>query len=240
MLATAIGRFSGWRYDLPADWVPYFYFGIGFVELIAGGAFLLGLKPNFDDQQESTRSGECQEAGSDVHRQRRAGQIAGLLKIVSTAIFFALLGGLPWLAELPAVARFSDQSRLTLEARLHTVLDSHASREVEAFLVQPEAVLAEGRLLYPRYFHRGAGMPSANSWPAYAVRDYPRTGFQLLNATLVDVLLPAREAQPLPHAARVLVLGCQREGYIEARLAAFPETVELFISDLRFEPCANP
>jgi 4-amino-4-deoxy-L-arabinose transferase-like glycosyltransferase len=34
-LATAVGRFSGWRYDLPADWAWYFYFGIG-AELLPG------------------------------------------------------------------------------------------------------------------------------------------------------------------------------------------------------------
>jgi hypothetical protein len=32
--ANGIGRFSGWRYDLPADWIAYFYFGIGFAEIL--------------------------------------------------------------------------------------------------------------------------------------------------------------------------------------------------------------
>ena len=41
-IATAIGRFSGWRYDLPADWVWYFYFGIGFAELLFQAALVLG------------------------------------------------------------------------------------------------------------------------------------------------------------------------------------------------------
>ena len=42
-LATAVGRFSGWRYDLPADWVWYFYFGIGFAELLLHVALLFGV-----------------------------------------------------------------------------------------------------------------------------------------------------------------------------------------------------
>ena len=33
-LGTAVGRFSGWRYDFPADWISYFYFGIGFAEFL--------------------------------------------------------------------------------------------------------------------------------------------------------------------------------------------------------------
>jgi len=34
-LANGVGRFSGWRYDLPADWISYFYFGIGVAEILA-------------------------------------------------------------------------------------------------------------------------------------------------------------------------------------------------------------
>ena len=41
-LANGIGRFSGWRYDLPADWVSYFYFGIGIVEIFSSFALFLG------------------------------------------------------------------------------------------------------------------------------------------------------------------------------------------------------
>jgi hypothetical protein len=33
-LANGIARFSGWRYDLPADWVAYFYFALGAAELL--------------------------------------------------------------------------------------------------------------------------------------------------------------------------------------------------------------
>ena len=45
-LATAVGRFSGWRYDLPADWVPYFYFAVGFVELLGSGGGLVRGAPS--------------------------------------------------------------------------------------------------------------------------------------------------------------------------------------------------
>ena len=41
-LANGIGRFSGWRYDLPADWVAYFYLGIGAAEILGAIALFLG------------------------------------------------------------------------------------------------------------------------------------------------------------------------------------------------------
>ncbi|MDP2777051.1 MAG: glycosyltransferase family 39 protein, partial [Anaerolineales bacterium] len=44
-LANGISRFSSWRYNLPVDWVIYFYFAIGAVEILGGLALLLGAKP---------------------------------------------------------------------------------------------------------------------------------------------------------------------------------------------------
>ena len=43
-LANGVARFSGWRYDLPADWVAYFYLAVGAAELLMIFASLLGLR----------------------------------------------------------------------------------------------------------------------------------------------------------------------------------------------------
>ncbi len=56
-LATAVGRFSGWRYDLPADWVWYFYFGIGFAELLLQAAYCLARRTTMLERSE--RSAFC-------------------------------------------------------------------------------------------------------------------------------------------------------------------------------------
>jgi hypothetical protein len=238
-LATAIGRFSGWRYDLPADWVLYFYFGIGFIEWIGLTAWLFGIK------QDAGRSfGEGAEESIENLPSFQATAFAlnaGSLKpLLPLALLFAVIGGLPWLAEIPSSARYADRSAHILETRLIAISGETDPSAIDAFLSQPAALIVQGRLLYPRYFYRGVGMASANAWPAYAIRDYPRTGFMLLNESLVDVILPARDAQPLPHGADVILLGCRRDGYIEARLAAFPEANAAYKSDLLFEPCAPP
>ena len=44
-LANGISRFSSWRYNLPVDWVIYFYFAIGVIEILGGLALLFGAKP---------------------------------------------------------------------------------------------------------------------------------------------------------------------------------------------------
>jgi hypothetical protein len=49
-LANGLARFSGWRYDLPADWIWYFYFGIGAAQVL--GMLLLLLSPPARDPRQ--------------------------------------------------------------------------------------------------------------------------------------------------------------------------------------------
>jgi hypothetical protein len=215
-LATAVGRFSGWRYDLPVDWVPYFYFGIGFVE-IAGLVVALfggGINAKSQRRHEAPMSPETGAIRLDP---------GSIRSLVVPAILFAFLGALPWLAELPGMPRYTDDPQV-LAAK--TAAMQHL---VDPFLRQPQAVILEGRLLYPRFFSRGRGMSSTSPWPSYAVRDYPRLGFVLLNQELVYVVLPARANDLWPsHGVDVVVVGCQRAGYVEARMLVPPDQVILF------------
>jgi hypothetical protein len=72
--------------------------------------------------------------------------------------------------------------------------------------------------MYPRYYLAGDGIPT-NEWPVYNTQDYPRLGFVLVDPKTDPVILRV-EAPPahFPNAADVLILGCKREDYIEARL----------------------
>ncbi len=222
--ATAIGRFSGWRYDLPADWVPYFYFSIGFAEILVLAATLLGAKP-----QSATLPNL-----STLPREIRGRDL------LPAALLFVFIGSLPWIATGFSAPRYADQSATALTAKLSQVPGAPAADEIEAFLSQPEAVLTQGRLLYPRYFYRGVGMSSANAWPAYATRDFPRQGFLLLNQTLTDAYFPTKDALDFPQAADVILLACRREDYLEVRLIALPATDKSHLSAPLTTPCATP
>ncbi|HKG54263.1 MAG TPA: hypothetical protein VKB04_08365, partial [Anaerolineales bacterium] len=79
---------------------------------------------------------------------------------------------------------------------------------------------------------------SANPWPAYAFHDYPRLGFLLLNQTSISVVFPSKKIAVFPHAADVIVLGCQRDGYVEARWIAFPALDSVYSSESLAETCA--
>jgi hypothetical protein len=218
-LATAVARFSGWRYDFPADWVPYFYFGIGFAEIILIVSSVFGAK----DQPEQ------EQVGTQQNR----------FAIPILAVTFAFIGALPWMAEKIASPRYTDQSMASLQERIASVSNAPAQMDTQAFLSQPDTFIQMGRVLYPRYFPRDRGLFSSNPWPAYKPRDYPRLGFILLNQSSTFAIFPSREIpEPFPHAADAIVLGCQREDYVEVRMIAFPELDAILLSVPLSQPCS--
>jgi hypothetical protein len=219
-LATAVGRFSGWRYDFPADWIPYFYFALGFGELLV----LLSL---FFGGRERTSKVEVPGDGRALpYRQ-----------LFPPAALLLFLGAVPWIATVLAAPRYMDQSQANLLAKIQDAQGAPSQGETNDFLAQPDAVLVEGRLLYPRFFSRGEGKSSAHAWPSYAIRDFPRQGFQLLNDRLTDALFPTRQPYDFPQGADAVLLGCQRQDYVEARLVVFPSLSTSYLSAPLSEGC---
>lgn len=224
--ANGIGRFSGWRYDLPADWIAYFYFGIGFAEI------LFWLAKVFGFHALEAKYTEIKEAEEDKRN------IA--VRLLPLAAVFALIGALPWIAEsINPPARYPDLEPSTIQTRMAALQTDISAEEIQTFASQPESVTLTGRLLYPRTFSRNAGLVSATPWPSYAPRDYPRLGFKLLNRNVREVVFPNKGAQiENVQGLDVIVLGCQREKYIEARLLLFPHNSLTYLSDRALEPCS--
>jgi 4-amino-4-deoxy-L-arabinose transferase-like glycosyltransferase len=211
-LATAVGRFSGWRYDLPADWVWYFYFGIGFAELLVQAAFLFGAK-----EQQIWGLGW---SGAVNTAQTRP----SVPQLLGTALLFVFVSSLPWLARTIASPHYEDQSQESLRAKMSTfVVDTPTWDEINTFAAQPDAFIQTGRVLYPRFFGKEGGLASANPWPAYALREYPRIGFLLLNQSSASVVFPTKRLPEFPHAQDAIVIGCQHKDYVEARWVIFPK-----------------
>lgn len=224
-LANGVGRFSGWRYDLPADWIAYFYFGIGFAEILFRLANIFGIRILDRDFTEHT----------DALSKARISTI----NIFPLIISFALMGALPWIAEsVNPPTRYPDLEPVALQAQIAEIQTDVSVEEIQAFGTQPEAVTLTGRLLYPRTFNANSGLVSSTSWASYAPRDYPRLGFRVLNQGLIDVVFPnkgisIRNVQ----GEDVIVLGCKREKYVEARLLLFPNANLTYLSNLALESC---
>lgn len=227
-LATAVGRFSGWRYDLPADWVWYFYFGIGFGEVLLQTASLFGMKK---EQLRFTEGSRERQEGTQ--RQR------GLQGILGVVLFFAFLGALPWVIKNIASPRYNDTTQALLLQKIALVPNAPSTDRINTFASQPEAFIQMGRVLYPRFFGKEDGLASANPWPAYALRAYPRMGFLLLNQNSVSVVLPTKKLPEFPHAQDAIVIGCQREDYVEARWVIFPELDSVYPNTEFPEACSS-
>ena len=218
-LGTAVSRFSGWRYDLPVDWAPYFYFGIGFAEVVIMVSTVFGAK---EESLLERVNG----------RQNR-------IPIPVYFAMFALIGSLPWMAEKISTPRYSDQSLTAITKQIASVSNAPTEAEIQSFASQPESFLEMGRVLYPRFFSRDRGLSSSNPWPAYKPRDYPRLGFLLLNRKSTSVIFSSREIpEPFPHAADAILLGCRREDYIEVRMILFPEQDAILETVSLSEPCS--
>lgn len=223
-LSNGIGRFSGWRYDLPADWIAYFYFGAGAAELL-----LLA----------------SQAFGAQKHEQpANPPPAARPIWFVPYALCFALLGAIPWIAKSVNAPRYPDLPAAVIQEQLAHLPEVQAlgvtAVDIQQFAGQAEAVALLGRPLYPRAFPRGVGLSSSNPWQSYAIRDYPRLGFLLLNENVREVVLPIKHTRVENiHAMDALILGCERGTYIEARLTVFPNDGLAYLSDRGMTSCSG-
>ncbi|MBI5842844.1 MAG: glycosyltransferase family 39 protein [Chloroflexi bacterium] len=234
--ANGISRFSSWRYNLPVDWVVYFYSAIGAMEILGGLALLLGAKDEdviappkcggiprrvfFPTKQSPVKE---QRFLDEIYpfNGRLLRQLAARSDILILAAF-ALVGALPWFAKGLVSPRYtSTQQELTAQV----ISRGYETSEVEVFLAQPDAILLDGRMLYPRLYRRDDGMVSANPWPAYAVRDYARIGFVLINDDNYDAIFPTRDVLDFPQGADAILLACQREDYLDVRVVVFSDAI---------------
>ncbi|OQY87368.1 MAG: hypothetical protein B6D38_12450 [Anaerolineae bacterium UTCFX1] len=213
-LANGISRFSSWRYNLPVDWIIYFYFGIGAIEILNWAASLFGAKVSNPSVLDAVQL-----------RQERKSNYAILVAA------FVLIGSLPWLVQGIAQPRYTSTSE---ELKAQAVVQNPA---LVRFLSQPDSQIFEGRLLYPRFFRRNNGIASKTPWAIYAVRDFSRLGFIVINFAVRNVIFPADQPIFLMHGADVIVVGCQRDDYFEARWLYFPAADETHQNEAPFAAC---
>jgi Dolichyl-phosphate-mannose-protein mannosyltransferase len=234
-IANGISRFSSWRYNLPVDWVVYFYFAIGFVEVLGAFALLFGGKTLRVVRDRLALAAVPREASLWDGGEYIASSKVSFRPLGSNALIiiaFVFVGALPWLSEGLASPRYtSSQQELIAQLGLH----GYETNQIESFLTQENALLIEGRMLYPRMYRRHEGIISANPWPAYVVRDGPRLGFLLINDKSYDAIFPTRDLLNFPQGADTVLLACQREDYLEVRVIAFFD--ESYQSAPLTDPC---
>ena len=133
--STSLARYSGWRYIFPVDWVGYFYFALGAVDLFALLAVFFGV--------DAARAfpADASLTNSPPAQGRLFAALAGV---------FLLVGSLPWMAEAFVPTRKPTLRGLPSLPALRLL--AWTSAQARTFLAQPNAVNLTGRVLYPRYF----------------------------------------------------------------------------------------
>jgi len=231
-LANGIGRFSGWRYDLPADWVSYFYFGIGIVEIFSAVALLFGASAQFlFTRIESNQNIE------KLNAQLAIPLLAG----------FVLIGSMPWIAEHAFPQQLQQLSQGALIEKASQISSGQLSKltqdQLTNFLSEnpnPGAEVLQGWLLYPRYYWRDQGIAQAHPSPAYVGRNYPRLGFLLMTNQMKPFVFPSKLVPVgFPDTGNVIVIGCDQTDHIEARVIVFPAQNLIFEAESPLSKCES-
>ncbi|MEW5872406.1 MAG: glycosyltransferase family 39 protein [Chloroflexota bacterium] len=186
-LSNALARNSARRYILPVDWVLYFYFSVGIIELL----FWLA-RPLHSGQSPFSEISQAFRQGSPGPHNARPRLRTGIL---FTGLFFLIGLSLP-LSEIIVPPRYPAYSQPELVQNILAMplvqdlpLEPQALR---AFTRGDSAIVIQGRAFYPHL--------SSSS--------------QALNFTVIgpggarDVSLAIDAATNLPNVLDVIVLGC--------------------------------
>lgn len=222
-LSNGIARFSSWRYNLPVDWMIYFYFAIGVIEILGSLALLLGAK-----------SFILESDGSPALRVLPGKKDKFNFKYATILPAFVFIGALPWLAKRLDQPRYIS-TQDTLIAKLES--NGYDREEIQSFLLRPGSIVLEGRLLYPRMYRRNEGIYSAHPWPAYAEKDFPRIGFILINDNSQQLIFPTKTLLDFPQGADAVLLACESNGVLQARVVDFGD--KSFQSAPLTDPCTD-
>lgn len=207
-LVNSLVRTSGGRYLVPADWVLFLYLLLGLTTIGAWGAAWFGWLPQ------------------PPQPRREAAAPAAWRGLLALAAITGL-GALIPLTNVFYPLRYPPANSLTLAARLNdqtlTALGI-STEELRAFLRQPNAMLLEGRALYPRFIGRGLN-PLI---PGHLLTEtpYSRMAFTLIgrHGHIPAVLVTGDVWFTLPHAADALVFGCVQDGVLNIWALVLPES----------------
>jgi hypothetical protein len=199
-LSNALGRTSGSRYLLPADWTLYFYFLFGLAVLWRS----LMLKMSAAEQVEPNPVIEQ----SASHHEWRGTLIAGLVILLLSSLIPLINISYPKLyAEQNEERTMAALYQSAIFAQQPELVD-----QVSDLIDQENGMVFTGRMLYPRYRD-------------FAHREAIGLFLTVLQPELTEVFFHFDEddlTEMLP-GLDVIIVGCKKDGYIEGFLGYIPE-----------------
>ncbi|MEI8131181.1 MAG: hypothetical protein WCG34_02030, partial [Leptolinea sp.] len=202
--SNAAARNSGWRYLLPADWVFLLYF--------AGGVYIL------------TNLGNNHNSGIFIEPDwKNSTNKPEYMRLSIVATLLLLAGSLPQMAEtaFPRVfplATVDTARQLFFPAPGGLSFADQAG--IEKILQDPNVIVLNGRMLYPRYYGEKEGEEKTGK-TGYAPMPYSRYVFLIAGVPEGTIIFPHISAElPLRNAETALVIGCMDGLAVNARVVA--------------------
>ena len=200
--SVSVGRISGWRFILPADWITLIYLSIGLIQ----GAYMIGYILNRVVRDVSVRDYKDPLIGkSSTCWVGTVGFAVLFLSIGSTVTY----GNQLFSGRYPAksVQRVADEY-LTIT---QSIGRSFSEKELTDFIQNGHGKAVYGQAIYPYFLKENSG-PINHYWPAYKPRPYNRVVFYLVSSESLNVVLPVPSPDFIfPDGADVIVLGCSDE-----------------------------
>ncbi len=219
-IANALARTSGSRYLVPVDWVVYFYYGLGLIRL---GEWLLSLLQNHT--QLDAKPAAAPNVGGSGHYW------------IIPMITLFVLGLLMPLSRIVIPQRYPDINKgeafKAFKSDVPSVNSSYTRKQFREFLDDPDSVVFQGRLLYPRYFLANEGLCTRCYIldAASKERPFPRFTFIVLGPFSAGVVI---EMDKLPdnfqrldlsNAPDVWVMGCRNHEEVVGRFKDFHSSI---------------
>jgi hypothetical protein len=209
MLALGLARTSGGRYIVPSDWVTYFYFGLGLVQVCRWVASLRG--PVGAGRRLNSEVQPADETGRGQGRWR--GGLAAMLVVFLVGLSLPLSSTFfsnPFLVETK-----SGVLQILAEDGLLDKL-GYATQNIESFTSNPGSFIAYGRAFFPRYLDY-----KTDAYAKEIYNDLPKTTphlvFEMIVPTAWNTIDLPMVSSPayFPNAADVIVLGCKSAHYVD-------------------------
>jgi hypothetical protein len=203
--SNAGARNSGWRYLLPADWIFLVYFAAGIYAIVN-----LGIRSGI------TVNTEPEPTDKSVN----------VFILAATAVGIFCIGFLPLLAEtsFPQVyPKTTVQNTRQVLINSAVNISSEDQQGLTKLLDDPNVVVMNGRMLYPRYYGEKEGEEKTGK-TGYAPLPYSRYVFLVAGDPEGTVIFPHVNPElPLRNAHDVFLIGCMDGLAVKARMVVLPD-----------------
>jgi hypothetical protein len=216
LLTNSLALTSGGRYVAPVDWIVYVFYIAGGLQLVEWFLKAMGINTETVATQENN-------ASLSLLKQEI------IFKLLSSLLLIFAIGTLLPISELFFKPRYQTHQPEEILARLEETgmleQTGFSRAELLEFLSQPNAIIREGRALYPRYYPSGDGEQDRSTY--YRYLDYQRLVFTLIGPYSVlaeGVVIPGFAPPVSFHATDTVVIGCWNTTYY----APFIDAVVVF------------